>query len=377
MTRLCCILLSIYLALTLNAQENGLQFKGQISGYGHYNPSNNATLWFGSRYLPQLNCAINVRGERKIDFELSANIYGNAAVEPFSHADTDGDVKPYRAWVRYSSSQLEIRAGLQKINFGSATMLRPLMWFDQIDPRDPLKLTDGVWGILGRYYFLNNANVWLWGLYGNPNPKGWEQLPTNNALPEFGGRIQLPIPFGETGLSFHHRIADSRNTALPIPSFDKIEENRLGLDVRLDWIIGTWFEASWVAQNEALGIFKNQEVFNLGCDYTFGIGNGLNLVFEQLLVAYDANAFALNDPVSFSMLALSYPLGLFDNINAIAYYDWSNKNAYNFINYQKQFGNLSLFLMAYWNPDNYAIPTQSGTNLFGGKGAQLMLVWNH
>ena len=69
--------------------------------------------------------------------------------------------------MRYSSDQFELRLGLQKINFGSASMLRPLMWFDQMDPRDPLHLTDGVWGLLARYYFLNNANIWLWGLYGN------------------------------------------------------------------------------------------------------------------------------------------------------------------------------------------------------------------
>lgn len=35
------------------------------------------------------------------------------------------------------------------------------MRFDQVDPRDPLKLTDGVRGLLGRYCFLNNADIWL------------------------------------------------------------------------------------------------------------------------------------------------------------------------------------------------------------------------
>jgi len=58
---------------------------------------------------------------------------------------------------------------LQKINFGSATLFRLLMWFDRIDPRDPLKLTDGVYGLLLRYYFHNNTNIWLWGLYSITN----------------------------------------------------------------------------------------------------------------------------------------------------------------------------------------------------------------
>ena len=30
---------------------------------------------------------------------------------------------------------------------------------EDIDPRDPLQLTNGVWGLLGRYYFMNNANL--------------------------------------------------------------------------------------------------------------------------------------------------------------------------------------------------------------------------
>ena len=68
--------------------------------------------------------------------------------------------------------------GLQKINFGSAVLLRPLMWFDSLDPRDPLQLTDGVYAVLLRYYFPNNANLWAWALYGNDSPKGWESAAT-------------------------------------------------------------------------------------------------------------------------------------------------------------------------------------------------------
>lgn len=53
----------------------------------------------------------------------------------------------------------ELRLGLQKINFGSAQLFRPLMWFDKMDPRDPLQMTDGVWGALYRYYFRNNGGT--------------------------------------------------------------------------------------------------------------------------------------------------------------------------------------------------------------------------
>lgn len=365
-------------ALLLNAQDTGLRFKGMLSTYGHYNPSNDQKFWLGGRYLPQLNYGIDLGDSKLIDFESSANIYGNAAMAGIAYTDTDGDLKPYRLWARYSSPQFEIRAGLQKINFGSASMLRPLMWFDQIDPRDPLKLTDGVWGVLGRYYFLNNANVWLWGLYGNKNTKGWEKFKTNNNFPEFGGRIQLPIPLGEAAFSYHHRIADMQDINSSLPLNNEIPENRYGLDVRLDWVIGCWFEASWIKKEVDFGFFNNQEVFNVGVDYTLGIGSGLYIAFEQLILAYDEKAFSFANPISFSLLSMSYPLGMFDNLNAIVYYDWTNNNAYNFVNYQHQFKNISMYVMGYLNPENYKIPTQGGsTNLFGGKGLQLMLVWNH
>ena len=114
--------------------------------------------------------------KRLIDFEASANIYGNAGIHFFDSASADGNISPYRVWGRYSTKQLEVRLGLQKINFGTATMLRALRWFDEVDPRDPLQLTDGVWGGLARYYFLNNTNIWIWVLYGTDRPKGMELM---------------------------------------------------------------------------------------------------------------------------------------------------------------------------------------------------------
>jgi hypothetical protein len=146
------ILLMFSFAILSNAQDT-LIFKGQLSAYTHYNPTNELQLWTGGRYIPQLNYIINLPQKNLIDFEASANIYGNVGMEPFSQFETDGNLKPYRAWARYSGKQFELRMGLQKINFGSAMMLRPLMWFDQVDPRDPLQLTDGVWGLLGKVLF--------------------------------------------------------------------------------------------------------------------------------------------------------------------------------------------------------------------------------
>ena len=370
----CCILI---LPSALSAQDS-LYFSGQVSAWMLYNTDNELPVYLGGRYIPQLNYSVPLKKDHKLDFEASVNINGNAGFNPFDSLSSKGQIKPYRLWVRYSSGQLEIRAGLQKINFGSASILRPLMWFDEVDPRDPLKLTNGVWGVLGRYYFLNNANIWLWALYGNNDPRGWEPAGTNKHFPEAGGRIQIPVPSGEAALTYHHRIADATDLEGITQQFPEVRENKFGFDIKLDLVAGVWLEASWVNKDEDLGKYTNQEILNAGIDYTFNIGNGLYAVFEQLLASGDEKAFSFGNPVSFSLLSLSYPVGLLDNFSGIVYYDWKNRNVYNFVNWQKQFNNLTLYLIGYWNPVKYNIPAQgSGQNLFAGKGIQIMLVMNH
>jgi hypothetical protein len=370
------VFLFLFVPERLGAKK--LVFKGQASVWGNYNPSNSLDLWGGGRYIPQLNLKLGQEQKRLLDFEASVNVNGMFGTLPFDSLYCDGKIKPYRFWFRYSTKQWEIRAGLQKINFGSATMIRPLMWFDKIDPRDPLQLTDGVWGVLGRYYFLNNANLWLWLLYGNEKPKTWEMGNTSQKQPEFGGRFQTPVLNGEMGLTYHHRLCDTDPLALSSVTSGLIPENRIGLDGKWDVGVGLWFEAVWMNKSKNLGAFANQTALSVGTDYTFGIGNGLNVIFEQLLFAYDEKPFQLNNPFVFSTLSLNYPLGLNDNASAMVYYDWINNGVYNIATWNHQFNNLTLYCMAYSNPKNYKMPlTANEVNLFAGTGVQVMLVWNH
>lgn len=363
-----------------NIQEKNseLSFTGQLSTWAHFNTENPYPLYLGGRYIPQLNYEISLQKERLIDFELSANLFGDAGIHLFDSASVDGNINSYRVWGRYSTKQMEVRAGLQKINFGSASMLRSLRWFDQVDPRDPLQLTNGVWAGLGRYYFMNNANIWLWVLYGNSDPKGLELLGTNSGIPEFGGRFQSPVPLGELAISYHHRMADSKELNGLMPEFSKIQENRVGLDGKWDLVVGLWFEGAWVHKSINIGQFTNQELFTLGTDYTFGIGNGLNMVLEHMLIANDEKAFQFSQTTNFTALSANYTFGMFDNVNVIIYYDWLNESVYNFVNWYRQFDYITLYVMGYWNPRNNQILTMGDTeNLYGGLGIQLMFVFNH
>ena len=383
-------ILAILFPIPLNAQfssnsstQNKITFKGQLSAYTHYNPNNQYQWWNGARYIPQLNYQVPGKEKVLLDFEACANIYGNLGMDGFKYSNAEGQIKPYRAWARISANQFELRAGLQKINFGSASMLRPLMWFDQVDPRDPLQLTDGVWGVLGRYYFLNNANIWLWMLYGNNNPKGWESINTHNSLPEAGGRIQYPAGKGEVAISYHYRVTDGRsipqNNILEPQNYpDKIAENRIGVDAKFDWVVGWWAEASWTNMREDTGLLTNQHLLNIGADYTFAIGNGLTITYEQLIASFDRKPFQFKEPVTFSAINAMYPSGLLDQFSVITYFDWTNKSPYFFINWQRQFNKLTLNLMGYSNPKEYRIPSQNrAQNLFAGTGIQLMIIYNH
>lgn len=357
--------------------QDSLSFKQQLSAWTLVNTSNDLPVYAGGRYIPQLNYDITLNNKTHLDFEASANLYGSFGFYPFDTISGSSQLKPYRLWARYSSEQLEIRAGLQKINFGSASILRPLMWFDQVDPRDPLKMTDGVWGILGRYYFLNNANLWVWTLYGNDKPRGWEFIGTNKSIPEIGGRIQLPLSRGEAAVSYNYRKADSRALSGIVSPFSTIPENKLGFDIKMDLEVGCWLEGSWVSKQKDLGMLSNQEIFNIGLDYTFNLGNGLYIILEQLLASNDQDAFKFENNATFSLFSASYPLGFFSNLSGIIYYDWKNNKSYNFVNFEKQYKNISFYFMGFWNPENYLIPAQgTGQSLFGGKGFQIMLVLN-
>ncbi|MGQ9708435.1 MAG: hypothetical protein ACUVUR_06115 [bacterium] len=179
-------------------------------------------------------------------------------------------IDPYRLFLGYGAERYEIRAGLQQINFGSAVLLRPLRWFDRIDPRDPLQTTEGVYGLLARGYSGNN-NLWLWGLLGNREPKGYEITPTPQWKPEAGGRVEVALPRGELAAAFHHRLTEA---TLPA-GYDTIAENRIGLDGRWDIGIGLWFEG-------LVGYPSGQQLAKTG-----GYRNGLHLWGWQRFDAVD------------------------------------------------------------------------------------------
>jgi hypothetical protein len=353
--------------------------KGKVIGWLTANADKSIKPQAGLRYIPTFTLEKSFEKGSSLDFELSLNAYGTARFYALDDVRTDGDIDPYRLWGRFSTSQFEARIGLQKINFGSATMLRPLMWFDSIDPRDPLQLTDGVYGLLLRYYFLNNANIWFWGLLGNDKPRGWEVLASDRDIPEFGGRIQIPLGKGETAVTFHHRKIATTGILQPIDlETIKFSENKYALDGKWDIGVGIWFEAVLIHQDTYALPYPWQRALNVGLDYTFGLGNGLNVIGEHFMMTASPKAWDSGDSVKFTALALNYPLGLLDAVAGIFYYDWENKDLYSFLRWQRTYDEWSIHVMAFWNPHSFEIYRVGQDNsLYRGKGIQIMIVYDY
>jgi len=357
-----------------------LDLNGMAIGWGTASYSEQLNGQLGIRYIPKLSAEVSVREKYSFDAEVSVNGWAASTFWSNDSIQLDEDLKPYRMWLRFSGDQFEVRAGLQKINFGSSSFFRPLMWFDQIDPRDPLQLTDGVYGILGRYYFLNNANIWIWGLIGNDDPKGWEIFESEKDRPEFGGRIQIPVWTGEMGLTYHNRSADIRMDSVNFPAnfYGFVPENRFGIDAKFDYEIGFWFESSVNYIDFMIKEYTYTKLFNIGLDYTIGFGNGLNVMTEFFVFDNSEKFFKSGNTISFSALALNYPVSIINNINAMIFMDPENKELYNFINWSWQFDRWSIYLMGFWNPDRFQIyPGRDEINLYAGKGIQIMAVFNH
>ena len=371
---------SLILLLCIPAFSQTYGFKGLISGWITGNTESSIKPTSGIRFIPEFSLDKSLGTKYTLDAEFSLNAYGTGTFHAGDDIRTKGDVKPYRLWVRFSSSQFEARLGLQKINFGSATLLRPLMWFDRIDPRDPLQLTDGVYGLLLRYYFVNNANIWAWGLYGNDDPRGWEILTPDDDALEFGGRLQSPLGNGEVAFTYHHRdiVLPRLLTEQVFPNEPlAIPENRYALDGKWDIGIGVWFEGVLIHQHSRSLQFSWQRMLNLGLDYTFPWGNGVNVIGEHFAYVSADKALGSGQSFQFSALALNYPISLLDSIQGIIYYDWENKDLYNFVNWQRTYDLWSFHVMGFWNPERFQIyQTQTGNNLFAGRGFQIMAVLN-
>ena len=117
---------------------------------------------------------------------------------------------------------------------------------------------------------------------------------------------------------------------------------------------------------------------SLRTDYTFGLGNGINVMTEAFGYLQGENPFSTDQKLWFGLLSVNYPINIIHNVNAMLFYDIGNKNLYRFINWSVAYDKWSFYLIGFWNPESYTLyNVDPRTSLYGGWGFQLMAVFNH
>ncbi len=377
------LILLICSKILAQSDSTKFSFNGQITTWGIVQLEKSFPVQFGGRFVPTVLGDFKLEQNSHFDFEASANLNASLGFSSLGFDTLMGQVKPYRVWLRYSGSNWELRAGLQKINFGQAKMFRPLMWFDAMDVRDPLQLTDGVYGVLGKYFFENNANIWVWGLMGNKNAKGYELYGSMQRKPELGGRIQTPLGPGEIGVSTHFRKVKVPNLPSSIPNNDyELNESRFGLDGKWDLGIGLWIEASTTITDKKNFIIPNmpkmQDMWNIGMDYTFPLGNGVGATLEYFRYHAGEKFIVYGNTINVVGSLFTYPLSILDNLSAMIFYLPEANKTMNYVSYSRTYDNFSIYGIAYWNPMNVQLMSAQSVsqNMFVGKGFQVMINYN-
>ncbi|MCF7859251.1 MAG: hypothetical protein K9N07_08000 [Candidatus Cloacimonetes bacterium] len=284
-------------------------------------------------YKPELSLLLFRQNNRKVDSEFIYNLN-------YSYSDeSDFTSNLYRGWLRYASRQTEIRIGLQKINFGPAIILRSLQWFDRIDPQDPTQTTDGRKAILTRYYFLNNANLWFWGIWGDESETSISDFFLEKDNPELGGRIQFPFDYCEAAFSYNHKKI-----------IDAGFENRFGLDARWDFEIGFWAELMVSHFSEADTEYKRS--ITLGADYTFSFGNGIYFLTEYCSFSQmKTDFFEIEENSDYAALSITYPLSIYDEISSLLTSNLDTMDIYYSFTYHRTYDYISFYINLYLNPE--------------------------
>ena len=351
-----------------------IELRGELSSWLSYKDVAPDYGLLGLRYIPEMTLSQPLSKGRKVDGIISVNANFETPINRLQINDENSEAKFYRLWARWSSSQFEARAGLQKINFGPAKILRSLRWFDTIDVRDPSGLTDGVKGLLLRYYFLDNSNIWLWGLYGNDEIKGLEVAPTDEVRPELGGRYQFPLKAGEMAISLHHRKIDKnewrKSQAFTLITSNLIDgsEDRIALDGFWDVGIGLWFEAVAGRIKVDSGSDLWGEYMTLGADYT--LDSGIHILAEHFVMATGDGWDETVRGRSTSALSADYGISIMDSINSIVTHDWVDDKTQGFIGWQRTYDDWRINLLGFSGP-------QVGSGKFSGDGVELILTYNH
>jgi hypothetical protein len=315
------------------------------------------------RYIPQVRMDYQPNATRRVGFDAALDIYSHSLGD--SLVEKNGEL--YRFTFRYDTPIIQVRVGLQKINFGPARMLRVLQWFDQLDPRDPLALSPGVWAAMGRRYFANGMNLRIWTMADAPDIQRSYWGLTESWPWDVGGRLEYPVPAGTLGLTIH---------SLDVSGASAIKENRFAGDIRLDAVVGLWSEMMFSRVEDPTWTMDTYSVM-AGIDYTFGFGNGIYTALEMYTTYQGGAGDAMPWQVRTLAFTGNYTLGLSDGLTFYLYnldFPILDSQTIPMLGWQHTSGNWLFYLALYDMPGSGVI---SGKSLPSGTGLQLNIAFNH
>jgi len=374
---LACGLIPVKRALA----EPEIGFQGEVTGWAAFEDNSQSRGEMGFRYLPELNLSMHLSDELMLDGQATANLYGTYQKTEGTAAEADHVEKIHRFWARIYTDQAGIRLGRQEISFGPGKILRSLKWFDQKDSRDPTGFTDGVDALLFRYYFEDNANLWIWSMTGNDEPPGISILNTADNTWETGGRVQIPVGSAELGLSVHQRQVDRISSLVPLTK--QLQENRIGFDLAWDLGVGLYLETSYLQLEKNPLIPENQLFLTLGCDYTFDIADGLSSIVEVMGVDLQSDSNdSVNGTLWLAAVSEQISLNLLDQLQIMVFRNFESGITTLQTSWQRTTDDWILNLMLYTShtdsdseietTDRYSFYNTTGQN-----GIRLLFQINH
>ena len=332
--------------------------------------TNDDELNIVTRYLPAFEHQGSFSETWDYDMEVRWQLQFGGRLDTLGESELVSD--PYRVALNLQSSHAEYIIGLQKINFGPARILRPLMWFDSINPTDPLELTSGVTGISAKFHYDFGWSSQAWVLL--PGDRiGWERFDDMEGTVEVGGRVNIPNKRGQIGFSNHWRIADAGHV---YPDDPDLYEGRIGLDGFWDIGIGLWVESVYKHQRFSDDLFMHQLQSTVGADYTIWVGNGLLLMTEHMMINFfqiEAEPYYL-----VSTFMASYSPSMFDQISLMLFMDWENDIPLAYASWGQTYDSFRFTLGGFYtNADGGGDAGASLNSNFTGKGIQLTVAYNH
>ena len=327
-----------------------------------------------ARYLPAYETQGAYSETWDYDVEMRYQVQWNSSLDTDEISASSLVVEPYRLALNLQSTNTEHIIGLQKINFGPARILRSLMWFDSVNPMDPLELTPGVTGISTTHFYPSGRSSQAW-LLTPGDPIGWEAFADQSGTFETGGRITLPNNHGQLGVTTHWRVADISSL---YPDDPDLYEGRIGFDGFWDIGIGLWIESVYKSQRLSEDPFLEQLQTTLGADYTIWIGNGLLITTEHMMINMWNSPIVDDNDIILSTVMANYSPTMFDQLSLMFYLDWETETPLAYLSWGQTYDSFRFTLGAFYTDASTTQGSDESLNSnFSGKGIQLIVAYNH